>query len=61
MRIWYPQTEPAVLRVLLPPCPDSPASLAYLWAESPVTEVRGLPLYSQDAWGLPAVPWWIEI
>ena len=54
------QPGPALLTVVLPPCP-APASLAYLWAESPVTTVHGLPLYSQDTWGLPANPWWIEI
>ena len=46
--------------VVLDNCGDY-ASLGYLWAESPVVSLHGLPLYSLDQYGLPAPPWWKHI
>ena len=46
-----------LITVNVPSC-NGPASLAYLWAESPVTITHGLPIYSNNQYGLPAAPWW---
>jgi len=32
-------------------------NLAYLWRESPVKKLKGLPIYASDAFRLPAAPW----
>jgi len=51
------QTAEAQIQLSLPKC-DGSASLAYLWAESPVTRVHGLPIYRAGPYDLPAMPWW---
>merc|ERR1711915_548807 len=40
---------------------EGPSSIAYLWAESPVTALHGLPIYSINDFGLPANPWWKQL
>merc|ERR1711971_1007899 len=54
------QTADAQMQLSLPKC-DGSASLAYLWAESPVTRVHGLPIYRAGPYDLPAMPWWTWI
>ena len=51
------QTQSDLINVTLPPC-NGPSSLGYLWAESPVTAIKGLPIYSTNQYELPAGPWW---
>ena len=51
------QTQTDVIIVTLPNC-NGPSSLGYLWAESPVTAINGLPIYSTNQYELPAAPWW---
>ena len=46
-----------LITITLPTC-NGPSSLGYLWAESPVTVTHGLPIYSNNQYGLPAAPWW---
>ena len=54
------QSSDSSITVSVATC-EGPSSIGYLWAESPVTIVHGLPLYSTNRWGLPANPWWSEI
>ena len=54
------QTKPNQITILVPTC-NGPSSLGYLWAESPVTKIRGLPIYSTNGFDLPAAPWWKNI
>ena len=49
------------IHVTLASCNGGPSSLAYLWAESPVTITHGLPIYSTNQYELPAAPWWIPL
>ena len=51
------QTSDNTLSVNVESC-DGPSSLGYLWAESPVVELHGLPIYSINQFALPAAPWW---
>ena len=51
------QEETDMISISLPRC-NGPSSLGYLWAESPVTITHGLPIYSNNQYGLPAAPWW---
>ena len=54
------QEESNLISVKLPDC-NGPSSLAYLWAESPVTVTHGLPIYSTNQYRLPAGPWWKDL
>ena len=54
------QSSESTITVTVPMC-NMFSSLGYLWAESPVTTVHGLPLYSKNRWGLPGNPWWAPI
>ena len=54
------QEESNLISVTLSTC-NGPSSLAYLWAESPVTITKGLPIYSTNQYELPAAPWWKEL
>ena len=54
------QTKPNQITILVSTC-NGPSSLGYLWAESPVTKIRGLPIYSTNGFDLPAAPWWKNI
>ena len=54
------QTQSNEILVTLPVC-NGPSSLGYLWAESPVATIKGLPIYSTNEYELPAAPWWKQL